>query len=144
MPFTPVKNPKPWLVPYATTPNDILEIENWICERKARRRKPWYHECFREFIRRSNDWHIRFWVAMWNSDIGCLNGVLRRNADRYIPPELRREVLSVGVCLKCGSTKQLSIDHIKPVAGESSMPLPTLQRQEGSACLTTLNPVSPP
>lgn len=35
---------------------------------------------------------------------------------RFIPNRIRQDVLAVGLCAHCGSTKQLSVDHIQPLA----------------------------
>jgi 5-methylcytosine-specific restriction endonuclease McrA len=34
---------------------------------------------------------------------------------RYIPKSVRDDVLSAGMCVMCGSTDKLSVDHIYPV-----------------------------
>lgn len=35
---------------------------------------------------------------------------------KYIPESIRSEVLAVGRCAYCGSSKRLTVDHKKPVA----------------------------
>lgn len=40
---------------------------------------------------------------------------IRSNTRTPIPVALRAKVLAVGVCLFCGATEKLSVDHIKPV-----------------------------
>lgn len=45
----------------------------------------------------------------------------------YIPSYVRGEVLSIGVCLKCGSKDKLSIDHIKPYSKGGSNDIKNLQ-----------------
>jgi hypothetical protein len=35
---------------------------------------------------------------------------------RYISKEVRRKVLSAGQCLKCGTNKKLTVDHIIPLS----------------------------
>ena len=62
-------------------------------------------------------------LAKWENQNWCVSKVLRWKcfqceaaAREFIPLDIRQDVLSVGICAHCTSTKNLEVDHIEPIS----------------------------
>lgn len=92
---------------------DVQEMRVWILETRRRHKRPMFQDAMRLFGEDIDSW-CRALAAIRDKTFSCFHDVVgcAPNGRAALPRAVKRDVLSVGRCAKCGATENLSVDHI--------------------------------